>query len=222
MPPRGRIGSSPTRSPRVRSPRSRSTNALRLTYIPSGPAGGRQLKNTRTRSSKTSVAGAWANSIIHGGSSRSACGLKTRPSLRQRSTSGQLVVRIEPGADGVQLVEHQDADDRQQRDEGPAELRILERQRLEEVQLDPVGREILTGVELDAADGVDVRGRAQGLAEREHLVLPGERVVDRHRRGHSDHGLQPEVRRGAEQRIVEEGEQVALGVAENVLEQRTR
>jgi hypothetical protein len=35
-------------------------------------------------------------------------------------------------------------------------------------------------------------------------------------------GLQPEVRRGAEQRLVEEGEQVALGVAEDVLEQRTR
>src|SRR3954447_17280635 len=222
MPPSGRIGSSLTHSTRVRSPRSRSTNALRLTYIPSGPAGGRQLKNTRTRSSKRSVAGAWANSASHGGRSDSACGLKTRPSLRHRSTSGELVVRIEPGADGVQLVEHQDVDDRQRRDEGPAELHILERQRLEEVQLDPAGREVLPGVELDAADGVDVRGRAERLAEREHLVLPGESVVDRHRRGHPDPGLEPEVRRGADQRIVEEGEQVALGVTEDVLEQWTR
>src|SRR4051812_4224458 len=188
MPPSGRIGSAPTDSTRVRSPRSRSTKALRLTYIPSGPAGGRQLKNIRTRSSKRSVAGAWANSASHGGRSGSACGLKTRPSLRHRSTSGQRVVRIEPGADGVQLVEHQDVDDRQPRDEGPAELRILERQRLEEVQLDPTGREVLPGVELDAAYGVDVRRRGQGLAQREHLVLPGERVVDRHRRGHPDRG----------------------------------
>src|SRR4051812_34249796 len=156
MPPSGRIGSSLTRSTRVRSSRSRSTNALRLSYIPSGPAGGRQLKNTRTRSSKRSVAGAWANSASHGGRSASACGLKTRPSLRQRSTSAQRVVRIEPGADGVQLVEHQDVDDRQPRDEGPAELLILERQRLEEVKLDPAGCEVLPGVELDAADRVDV------------------------------------------------------------------
>src|SRR3954469_16516403 len=216
------MGSSLTHSTRARSARSRSTNALRLTYIPSGPAGGRQLKNTRTRSSKTSVAGAWAKSASHRGRSGSAGGLKTRPSLRQRSTSGELVMRIEPGADGVQLVEHQDVDDRQRGDEGPAELRILERQRLEEVQLDPAGREVLAGVELDAADGVDVRRRAQGLAQREHLVLPGERVVDRHRRGHPDRGLQPEVRRGADQRVVEEGEEVALGVAEDDLEQRTR
>src|SRR4051794_35774118 len=194
-------------STRVRSPRSRSTNALRLTYIPSGPTGGRQLKNTRTRSSKRSVAGAWANSASHGGRSGSACGLKTRPSLRQRSTSAQRVVRIEPGADGVQLVEHQDVDDRQRWDEGPAELLIFERQRLEEVQLDPAGREVLPGVEVYAADRVDVRRRAQGLAQREHLVLPGERVVDRHRGGHSDDRLEPEVRRGAAQRIVEEGEQ---------------
>ena len=90
------------------------------------------------------------------------------------------------------------------------------------LQLDPARREVLPGVELDAADGVDVRRRAQGLAQREHLVLAGEGVVDRHRRGHPDHGLQPEVRRGAEQRIVEEREQVALGIAEDVLEQRTR
>src|SRR3954452_10359309 len=192
------MGSSLTRSTRVRSARSRSTNALRLTYIPSGPAGGRQLKNTRTRSSKISVAGAWANSASHGGRSDSACGLKTRPSLRQRSTSGQLMVRIEPRADGVQLVEHQDVDDRQPRDEGPAELRVLERQRPEEAQLDPARREVLPGVELDAAGRVDVRRRAQGLAQREHLVLPAERVIDRQRRGHPDRGLQPEVRRGAE------------------------
>src|SRR5437763_6494844 len=136
VPPSGRIGSSPTRSTRVRSPRSRSTNALRLTYIPSGPAGGRQLKNTRTRSSKRSVAGAWANSASHGGRSGSAWGLKTRPSLRQRSTSDELVVRVEPTPDGVQPVEHQDIDDRQPRDEGPAELRVLERPRPQEAQLD--------------------------------------------------------------------------------------
>src|SRR3954447_525971 len=178
MPPSGRIGSSLTHSTRVRSPRSRSTNALRLTYIPSGPAGGRQLKNTRTRSSKRSVAGAWANSASQGGLSGSACGLKTRPSLRQRSTSGQLVVRIEPAPDGVQLVEHQDVDDRQPRDERPAGLRVLQRQRAEAAHLDPRRPDDLPGVELDAADRVDVRGRAQGLAQRELLVLPGERVVD--------------------------------------------
>src|SRR5207245_656479 len=112
-------------------------------YIPSGPGGGRQLKKTRTKSSNTSVAGAWANSASHGGRSGSACGLKTRPSLRQRSTSGQLIVRVEPAADGVELVEHQHVDDRQRRDERPAELRILERQRLEEVQLDSARREVL-------------------------------------------------------------------------------
>src|SRR5271155_4289957 len=83
----------------------------------------------------------------------------------------QLVIARDARLHGLDGVEHQQVDDRQQGDERMLELRILERLGAEEDELDSLGAKGRLRIKIPPAAQIDVGACADRTAQGEHLVL---------------------------------------------------